>query len=248
MGYAAFIIGFRAQVVLLVLGLAVVTGCAAEQGPSPDPTPTVTPTEAPTAGPTVRPTFLLLPAEGRSISPSTYTLRSAGYRFTLTVPEEGWRSLDVDWGLFHGSSDSDPPNFGALALWGNPMFVYLDPCHWTGTERSTGTSPDDWITAIAEVKELRPSALTDVLVGGYRGKRIRITVADDVEASACVEGEYRAYEGRTHLVATQSDDLWIVGLPDGDRQVIVMTSFPGTPDDVLDQMEQMMASMTIEPA
>ena len=83
-------------------------------------------------------------------------------------------------------------------------------------------------------------------VGGHDGKRVQLTVPDDVSFSDCQEGEFRSMDGRYYQAPGQVDDIRIVDV-DGKRIYLFATYQPGTPADTPTEIDQIVDSMEIDP-
>lgn len=235
--------GVTAAIVVVVVVGAMFLGLAANPlGFGGQPTPSSQPTPSPMPMPTA-----LGPEGGVALAPGWYFITSEGYRFTFRVPAAGfvWTSgefVGYDW-----QSGTDGPAFAALAWFGDGDFVYRDPCHWAGTESDTGDTAADFADAIAAVDQLSPSTPADITVAGYDGKLVRITAQSDVDFVDCDEGQYRSWASRYHQGPGQVDEMRILNLDDGDRTVVILSYMPATPEDVVQQLGEMVDSMQIEP-
>ena len=208
-------------------------------GPAATPSPTTTP--SPTAAPTKLPV-----GAGATVNPGMYFVEVERYRFTYTVSGTGWSVVAAD-AIGKGDEANDPPDFAALAFWGTPSHMWAEPCDWGGTEPLTpGPTVDDFVTALSAQSGWETSEPTDVTVDGYDGKRLQLQIPDDVNFAECGSREYRSYEGRYYQGPGQVDDLWILDL-DGARHVLVKSYFPTTPTEWQSDIDQMVASIEIQP-
>jgi hypothetical protein len=62
----------------------------------------------------------------------------------------------------------------------------------------------------------------------------------------CYEGNYSLFPGRHYQAAGQTDDTWILDV-DGQRMVPTFATTPDTPEDVLEEVQQIRDSLVIEP-
>ena len=64
-------------------------------------------------------------------------------------------------------------------------------------------------------------------------------------SASCDGGKYSLSSGRWYQTTGQADDMNILDF-DGERQTVVVSTTPGTPNDVVDQLRAMVASLEIE--
>lgn len=228
--------GAAAAVVVAVLALGLYYN---QPGAGGQPTPSASPMHVP----------IVVGEEGSvALEPGWYYVNNSdGYRFTFRVPAAGFLWTGGEFVGYDWQGGADGPEFAALAFFGDGDFVYRDPCQWSGTEASTGDTAADFANAIAAVGALSPSTPADITIDGYQGKRIRISAQSDVDFADCDEGQYRSWANRYHQGPGQVDEMRILDLEDGDRIVVVLAYLPATPDDVVQQLEEMVGSLQIEP-
>jgi hypothetical protein len=195
-----------------------------------------------------RPSGTLLPIglvdEDVPVEPGWYFVEVEGYRYSFHIPTSGFVSTPSR-NLLTGSQNVDVPGYGALAFLGNPSFVYADPCHWKGTESTTGKTAADFVAALAAVSEINPLLLSDVRMDGRDSKHIRIGV-QDVDFFACDELEYRSYENRRYRSAWQVDDLYAIDFENGDRSVVLVSYTSGSPPYIWEILQYVVHSVRIE--
>lgn len=227
-----------AIVLVAVIGFGIVSG-GRTSGPGVAPSPTPSPTSAPS------------PLTQGDVEPGRYFYETYGYRYTFTVPESGWTFDPAAAGLVQGEDDTE------LAIFwpgGDLPELYRRACEWTGTGFDPGPSVDDLANALASLQDFETSAPADVTVGGYDGKRVVLTVPSDADvdpaadphSATCHGGKFSLYDGRWYQATGQADDMYILDL-DGERQTVVVSTTPGTPNDVVDQLRAMVASLEIQP-
>ena len=242
-----------AVLVVALLGIRfLVPGDQGVGGPDETPTPTATPTPSLTAVAFPQPTAL---------APGTYFWdvgARSPVRFTFTVPD-GWTNRnDII------RKDQNGAGEVALGVW-IVMNTYADPCRWQESllDPPVGPTVENLESAVADQVGRNASAPADVTVGGYPATRIELSVPADLDIATCDNGYYRDWlqEGESH---SKNPDLDIVNPDnvlfrsgqvnviyildvDGTRFVINTWHMPGAPDANLAELEQILASVTIEP-
>jgi hypothetical protein len=209
-----------------------------------------------------------LPADG-VLDPGLHSVAVDGYRYTFRVPGLGWKEtvvtaaqakdahLDLaDVELTQGGVSTEPPDLGGFALWGNATQVHRARCQeLMGASNDVGPTAHDLATAIASLDGFRSSGPTGVTIGSYRGERLQLAVPADRWA-ACTEGTYRYaygsftdedFKDREYQGPEQIDDIWILDLDNGHRQLFLITYFPTTPPERIDDLRQMIDSVEISP-
>ena len=218
-------------------------------------TPTTPPhASSPTAGTTPPPTsppsapaLPMLPPDGAA-EPGTYLAEYAGYRYTLNMPDAGWTSAVAENGV---AISTDGPAYewsASLIIWGEVgpgTALYERACQWAGTSVTPGPTVGDLADALAGLDDFETSGPMDVMVGGHVGKRVQLTVPDDVNFSDCQEGEYRSMDGRNYQEPGQVDDIRVVDV-DGKRIYLFATYQPGTPAGTRMGIDQIVDSMVID--
>lgn len=230
--------GLAAAVILAVavLGAAYFAGGQGVGGPS---APSATP--APTATPAPLP-------QGGELDAGSYVARYEPARIVFTVPD-GWTAVS---GLAVGTEMGDPPREAYVAL-STVQDVYADPCHWRDALPSPGTGPtvDDLANALAVQPTRSGSDPVEAEIDGYRGKKVSVSVPDDVDFGDCDGGEFRSWtqvEGgsRFHQGPGQVDEVWILDV-EGERVVIAMTYFPPISAEERAELQGVVDSLQIEP-
>jgi hypothetical protein len=130
--------------------------------------------------------------------------------------------------------------------------VYAEPCDWVGTllDPPIDSSVDGLVAGLASQRGRHASAATDVMLDGFTGKFIELSVPARINLADCHDGEFRTWVdptgGARNLEPGQHDLLWIVDV-DGRRLVIDAALGPETtPQDRADRI-QMVESIRIEP-
>ena len=182
-----------------------------------------------------------------SVEPGRYFVDSADYRYTFTVADPGWMA-DTDAGALYQGEDPEIAIFWPVLAPGEFTSLYRDPCESSGTEFQPGPSVEGLVDALASLDGFEATTPVDVVVSGYGGKRVAITVPADVDvnSSACDRGNYSLSETRWYQAPGQTDDLRILNLS-GYRRVVSTSTTPATPPDVAAQLDDLVESLVIEP-
>jgi len=246
----------------IVIAALVATGCGTGQGVAsatlPLPLPSVdapTPTTASPA-PSTSPSPRLAPAMPvGDLEPGvTYALDlEGGQGLLLTVPAPGWFSIDT-W--FLGKND-----IGAAAPFSMTLLpyrvgnVYADPCNWMRgpVKPPVGPTVDDLAAALVEQAGPAGIAPTDVIVGGYAGKKVELSIPSDIDTETCDEGDFGRWSptadpehyGPFTYGNGQHDTVYIIDV-DGIRWVIDTNYLPGTPAASLAELERLVESIRFE--
>ena len=190
---------------------------------------------------------------------TTYAIDRAMHgRLLVTVPGTGWFTIQTGHLGKDVMESSDSIAGYDIRLLG-PYFVTninADPCQWTGSalEPPVGPTVDDLATALMEQPEQHASSVSDVTLGGYAGKKVELSVPDEVGApGACDGGNYqRWYDnddpssyGPFTWGSTQRDTVYIIDV-EGTRWVIDTHYRLGVPDSDLAELDQLVASIRFE--
>lgn len=234
----AYKVAFAAVAVLVavVVGYNVLPKVPGPGNPTLQPTtqPTVAPTPSPAA--TVPP----MPPEGRALSPGQYAIQvpDSDIRAVVTV-EGGWTS-----GLYF---IMNPPALTKQVSFWTVANVYDDICDpATGglptasqlPRPAVGSSVNELVAALDDQANSDMSALTDVTVGGYAGKRVTMALSESSEDCIGLGGDESrpmwvdaTGQPQRRLQPGFVDTLWIVDV-DGQRVVIVThQAFEGPGED-----------------
>jgi hypothetical protein len=181
-------------------------------------------------------------------------------RLLVTVPGTGWFAV----GPGHFGKDVmasyDSLDGYDIRLLGPyfPSNINADPCRWreSALQPPVGPTVDDLATALMAQPEQHASSVSDVTLGGYAGKKVELSVPDEVGAPpACDGGNYqRWYEngdpgsyGPYTWGSSQHDIVYIVDV-EGTRWVIDTHYRLGVPESDLAELEQLVASIRFEAA
>jgi hypothetical protein len=195
---------------------------------------------------------------GDLLAGTTYAIPFEDSHMIVTVPAAGWFTIDT-WFLGKDTlGDAGPvaDGFYDLALLPYPVAnVYGDPCHWKGSALTPPVGPtvDDLAAALAEQAGAAAIAPTDVTLGGHAGKKVELTIPDDVDTSTCDEGDYGrwvpaedpSWYGPFTYGKGQRDTVYIIDV-DGTRRVIDKAYLPGTTEADLAELDQLVASIRFE--
>lgn len=252
-----------AAVVVVVILLA--TACSTGQGgasgtpASTSPAPAMSPTALTTAAPSGSPAPVPLPT-GSVVPGTTYYIDDpccvGPARIFLTAPA-GWWTFDP---IFIGKNVlGDPDLYDILLgvhLVGN---VYTGGCQWRGTalDPKVGPTVDDLATALAAQEGPGASPPVDVMLGGYPGKKVELSIPEALDIDTCdtqdsfpVFGRWSgpgapSFAGPWTYGDGQRNTVYIIDV-DGTRQVIDTMYLPGTSEANLAELEQILASIRFE--
>ena len=177
-------------------------------------------------------------------------------RITVTVPD-GWTGLESS---VVPSVESYSPPGGAGLNFGRGGWLYtVSPvCGGSGPDRPngptipTGTTVDEFVTALVVHPDLDVTSPVDVTLGGYSGKYLELrapanTTTDELgpDPSGC--NYYFVWE--PGIYAQGPNALWRIWVldVDGVRVVVRNDSFPGTTPQVQAQLAAIVDSIQIEP-
>lgn len=197
----------------------------------PSPTPTATPqplSNGPLdAGPVVAAGF------GSSESISA--------RF---IVPEGWEGF-VGVAVLPISGTEEPDGMGIVFGEVNDG-LYSDPCHGHSGPGDVPVGPTvvDLANALGEQTAYEATEPTDVTLGGYSGKRMDLQLPTDVDS--CDGAEFLPWPGSIYAQGPDNRwHLWILDV-EGDRLVVMSTSFAGTPAEDLAEQQAIIDSIVIE--
>lgn len=254
-----------ALLVAALVGIQVLGGAGSTQtridrgGPVETPSPASTATIAPDVAPAIG-----------GLEPGTYTnvdLDGQGFNLRFTVPA-GW-----SWsGRYLSKGGVGQPGGAAIFFVGGPVHVYVDPCHWAAEPSDPENLAVDTFMADLVAQPLRGATTpTDrrasslFVPGNWAGLAVELTVPGNVTFAGCDGGEYRSWgpgsNARSHQGSGQRDLVWAVDLSIGkeaeatlgsdtfgaDHQRIIVdaASFPGTPADVISEIDAILASIVV---
>ena len=217
--------------------------------PSPTPTATASATPSfPSFGPDV------VPVVG-PLQPGTYTdldVDSWGFNLRFTVPA-GWT-----WnGRYLSKGGVGRPGGAAIYFFGGPVQVYTDPCHWAGAQPNPPTSNavDALMAALAAQRSRNATTPTARPLSDHAGMAVQLTVPDNLDLAQCDGGQFRSWGPESNVRSNQGpgqrDLVWAVSLVSSDpsvgglRAIIDGASFPGTPPDVMSEIDAILSSIVV---
>ena len=243
----------RFQPMHTMLKIAAVAILALAVGVVLDPLRPSTPYAATGPSPSPSPSPVALP-EGDLEAGTTYAISEPAWAgVVLTVPAPGWFTIGPE---YLGKNDSGDPNLYDVALL--PAFVgnlHADPCRWRGSvlDPPVGPTVDDLATALMGQPAQNASAVSDVTLGGYAGKKVVMSIPDGVDRLACDDGDYgRWYEDDPGGYAPytygagQVDTLYILDV-DGTRRLVDAIYLPGTSEADIAELQSVVDSIRFEP-
>lgn len=240
---AKLAMGVAAAVVVALLGIRFLVPAGQSiggPGETPAPTPALTPT----------PTAVELPDVNGELNPGTYFVDNPAVtpaRFTMEVPA-GWETIE---GGFVGKI-ADRMFYASVSSWVVDQ-VYADPCQWVGAELEPALGPtvDDLATALSSQVGRDASPPTDVMLGGYPGKVVELSVPDDFDVTTCDNEEFRMWRslgsaGGYNYGPGQRDTVYIIDV-DGERLVIHALYTPLASEADVAELQAIVDSIRIEP-
>jgi len=231
-------------ILALTSGLLFATGTLSPSPAGPGPSPTPSP--------------IAMPEEGDLEAGTTYAIPSDHGRLIVTVPGTGWFTLQP-WHMGKDVMESFDSVAGYDIRLLGPYFVSninADPCRWANSalEPPVGPTVDDLATALMAQPEQHASSVSDVTLGGYAGKKVELSVPDELGAPGpCDGGNYqRWYDnddpysyGPFTWGSSQRDTVYIIDV-EGTRWVIDTHYRIGVPDSDLAELDQLVASIRFE--
>jgi hypothetical protein len=204
------------------------------------------PAGRPTA--TTSPTIRAIPDRDEVLEPGRYAMSPLGlpdfnatYRITIDVPG-GYRGFAQSVVLSTASGSG-------VSVW-SVGSTFGDACRWSGTQ-SAISSADDLVASLAGQRALRPSTPTDVMVDGFAGTYMELTLPAGADLGRCDKGRFRVWanaEGGARYLndVGQTDRLWIFEV-DGTPLVIDSPIPAGASTQDRAEADQMVRSIRIAP-
>jgi hypothetical protein len=223
--------------------------------PSPTPSPSPSPATIP-EGPLAAGAYTFQPfagpdAQGICAGQPTCTESLAdddSIRVTFTVPDS-WAGFGAS--VVHAVEAYHPPR-GASLHFGRGGWLYSKLCGGPGPDIPTGTTVDEFVTALVDHPDLDLTSPVDATLGGYPGKYLELrapanTTTDELgpDPSGC--NYYFVWE--PGIYAQGPNALWRIWVldVDGVRVVVRSDTFPGTTPQVQAQLQAIVDSIQIEP-
>jgi len=233
----------RFAVAAAVVVVAAFVGYQLIAGPSvgdqsPSPSASSAPSALPSAGPNVLPL-----GSDQPLSAGTYSLDDGfPVRITFVVPE-GWVSCSSgpqEQGACRESTDTEPGSGVAFLIIDN---VVADPCTTSELDPPVGPSVDDLVTAISNLEGFEATPATDLTVDGFSGKQITVRAPAD---AGCGLTSWTTASGANGVGPGEINAMRILDV-DGVRVVISGAYQPGTSEEQLAAIQEVIASVHIEP-
>jgi hypothetical protein len=243
-------IAAAAVVVVALAGIYLLPRSGGIAGPGPTPSPSPSP---------------ILNFVGSSYAPgTTYAIDDpccVASRMIFTMPASGWYAPFEAWRIGKNVAGGGSDLFDLYVTPRRVDNVYTGGCHWRGTELipPVGPTVDDLATALSAQAGPGASPPTDVMVGGHPGKKVELSIPEDLDMATCdsdgggsdpIFGRFvidRGYgtEPYVHGIG-QHNTFYIVDV-DGTRQVIDAMYLPGTSAADRAEQELIIASIRFEP-
>ena len=169
-------------------------------------------------------------------------------RVTVTVPD-GWAGIE---GTVHPSVEGYLAPRGAGLLFHRGGWLYSELCGGPGPDIPTGTTVDEFVTALVDHPDLDVTSPVDVTLAGYSGKYLELrapanTTTDELGPDP--RGCNYYFVWKPGIYAQGPNALWRIWVldVDGVRMVVRSDSFPGTTPRVQAQLAAIVDSIQIEP-
>ena len=175
-----------------------------------------------------------------------------GFPAALTLTD-GWHGCSLLY-----KDLGDPGGEMLIGTW-DVTNVYADPCHWKTSLPSPAVGPavDDLVAALASQAITESTTPDDVVLDGYAGKRLRLSVALSFHATDCDADqiqEFRIFNGPGDAVwwlgaadaAGLIGDVWVVQVG-GQRSVIQAASFTDAGEEHRAELQRIVESIDFMP-
>lgn len=208
-----------------------------------------------------QPTASVAPSEPeRSVQPSgaaglpegPHVLVEEPLQIEVTIQAPGWFG-EESGGFIIKNDNPDPPAGAGMIAFEGPLYVYGDPCQWSGTAPDTPAGTvDELVAALSAQASRDATAAVDVTVGGYAGKSITLHVPDDAVFDDCDQNTFGSWTVdaglepyRYHQGPGQIDELWILDV-NGTLVVIDTAYYAGTPAADVEELRAIVESATFQ--
>ena len=265
------VIAAAAVLVVALVGINLLPRSEGVGGPGPSPTSNATQTRPPMQTPAPTPTPTPKPSGNVNFTGSfapgtTYVIDDpccvVSSRMTFTIPATGWYTPLEPWRIGKEVPAGESSIFDLFVTPRRVANVYTGGCHWRGTELNPPVGPtvDDLATALFAQAEPGASPPTAVTVGGHPGKKVELSIPEDLDMATCdshggdsdpifgrfvIDNGLRA-EPYVHGKG-QHHTFYIIDV-DGTRQVIDAMYLPGTTAADRAELDQIVASIRFEQA
>ena len=172
-------------------------------------------------------------------------------RITVTVPD-GWKGLEI--AIVPSVESYSPPGGGGL-LFMRGGWLYSELCAGPGNDDGptipTGTTVDEFVTALVDHPDLDVTSPVEVTLGGYSGKYLELrapanTTTDELGPDPDGCNYYFVWEPGVYAQGPNAQwRTWVLDV-DGVRLVVRADSFPGTSSELQAQLQSIVDSIQIE--
>jgi len=226
-------------------------------GPTPSPSKSPSPSPSPAGipdGPLAAGTYTTQPfvgSGGLCIGQAGCIEAGAeddSIRITFTLPD-GWTGFG---GTVLPSVESYSPPGGAGLLFMRGGWLYSELCGGPGPDIPTGTTVDEFVTALVDHPDLDVTSPVEVTLAGYSGKYLELrapanTTTDELGPDPGGCNYYFVWEPGIYAQGPNALwRIWVIDV-DGVRVVVRSDSFPGTTPQVQTQLAGIVDSIQIEP-
>jgi hypothetical protein len=186
--------------------------------------------------------------------PGSYVLTAdnrygVGLDITFTVPAAGW----VSWGPGVVTNETDDRDHVAIGF-ADVINLFKDPCRWNSSGKldpPVGPTVADLAAAFARLPHFTASAPSRVMVDGYEGTVLTLTIDPALDFKTCDLGEVHSWievhgNSRYHQGPGEVERFWIVDVR-GTRLVINTAVFPDAPPANLANLAKIVESIKIGP-
>lgn len=172
---------------------------------------------------------------------------------TVTIPAPGWDG-EPHAGVLTKNDNPDAPDGAGMIVFFGSLYVYEDPCQWSGgPPQPRAATVDGLVAALAAQASRDASAPEDITLDGYAGKSITLHVPSDAVLSDCDEGTFTSWKSdeisvgpsRFNPETGQIDEVWIVNV-NGQLVTIAGSYYEGTPRSIVDELRAIVESITFE--
>ncbi len=210
-----------------------------------------------TASPTPAPSVVSPSPSPAGLAEGPHPLWEGPPAMTATIAAPGWFGFPGDRLLVKDDNPGPPAGAGLIVFTGD-LYVYGDPCKWSGTEpASPATTAADLVTALASQALRDASEPVDITLDGYAGKAITLHVPDDAVFSDCDRSTFGSWTISTadgpgldpYRYAQgpgQIDEIWALDV-DGVLTVIDWSHYADTPAEDLAELQAIAESITFGP-
>ena len=238
-------------VAAIVIVASALAACGSDPRESPDDAAS-RPTSAPESSTTPSPSL----AGGLPLGPHPVTKEiGTGVEITVTIGSPGWHGEPNEgWMCWDACDDRGA---ALIAYNDRDYYVYGDPCRWSTTgPDAPARSADDFVATLAEQASREASIPEDITLDGYTGKKVILRMSDnpDLAFSAgdfpdCDDAHFSLFgvagehPARWSQEPGQIEEVWAVDVNDV-IAVLIGLYYPETPQDDVDEVRALLASMT----